>query len=123
MFMAKRTGPTNPYLRQLIDELKEKSLELKAPIWREIAEKLSKSTRQRIEVNLSDIDRNITDGETVIVPGVVLASGNLTKKVNIVAWRFSKTAEQKIKNSNGKIMKIEDLLKENPKGSNVKIIS
>ncbi|MEK6909919.1 MAG: 50S ribosomal protein L18e [Candidatus Aenigmatarchaeota archaeon] len=121
--MAKRTGPTNPYLRQLIDELKEKSLELKAPIWREIAEKLSKSTRQRIEVNLSDIDRNITDGETVIVPGVVLASGNLTKKVNIVAWRFSKTAEQKIKNSNGKIMKIEDLLKENPKGSNVKIIS
>lgn len=121
--MVKRTGPTNPYLRQLIDELKKKSLELKAPIWRDTAEKLSKSTRRRVEVNLSDIDRNVTDGETVIVPGVVLSSGNLTKKVNIAAWRFSKSAERKIKSSNGKIMAIEELVKENPKGSNVKIIS
>ena len=121
--MAKRTGPTNPYLRQLIDNLKRKSLELKAPIWKDIAEKLSKSTRQRIEVNLSDIERNASDGETIVVPGVVLASGNLTKKVNICAWKFSKATEAKIKNSNGKIMTIEELVKENPKGSNVKIIS
>lgn len=121
--MAKRTGPTNPYLRQLIENLKKKYLELKAPIWKDVAEKLSKSTRQRIEVNLSDIERNVKDGETILVPGVVLSSGNLTKKVNIVAWKFSKSAEKKIEKSNGKIMSIEELLKENPKGSNVKIIS
>ena len=121
--MAKRTGPTNPYLRQLIENLKKKSLELKAPIWKDTAEKLSKSTRQRVEVNLSDIDRNVTDGETVIVPGVVLASGNLTKKVSVAAWRFSQSAEQKIKSSSAKIMTIEELVKENPKGSNVRIIS
>ncbi len=121
--MAKRTGPTNPYLKQLIENLKKKSLELKAPIWKDIARKLSKSTRQRVEVNLSDIERNVTDGETIIVPGVVLSSGNLTKKVNVAAWRFSKSAGEKIKSSNGKIMTIEELVKENPKGSNVKIIS
>ena len=121
--MAKRTGPTNPYLKQLVESLKKKHLEMKSPIWKDIAEKLSKSTRQRIEVNLSDIERNVSDGETIIVPGVVLSSGNLTKKVNIVAWKFSKVAEQKIKSSSGKIMPIEDLMKENPKGSNVKIIS
>ncbi len=121
--MAKRTGPINPYLKQLIENLKKKSLELKAPIWKDIAEKLSKPTRQRIEVNLSDIERNVTDGETIIVPGVVLSSGNLTKKINVAAWRFSKVAEQKIKKSNGKIITIEELVKENPKGSNVKIIS
>ena len=121
--MVKRTGPTNPYLKQLIENLKKKSLELKAPIWKDIAEKLSKSTRQKVEVNLSDIERHVNDGETILVPGIVLSSGNLTKKVNIAAWRFSKSAEQKIRDSNGKIMTIEELVKENPKGSNVKIIS
>src|SRR3989338_3377219 len=117
--MAKRTGPTNPYLRQLIEKLKKSSLELKAPIWKDIAEKLSKPARQRIEVNISDIGRNVDDGETIIVPGVVLSSGSLTKKVDVAAWKFSKSAEQKIKNASGKIMTIEELVKQNPKGSNV----
>ncbi len=121
--MAKRTGPTNPYLRQLIENLKKRSLELKAPVWKDIAEKLSKPARQRIEVNLSDIERNVSDGETIVIPGVVLSTGNLIKKVNIAAWKFSRVAEAKIKNSNGKIMSIEELVKENPKGSNVRIIS
>ena len=121
--MVKRTGPTNPYLKQLIENLKKKSLELKAPIWKDIAEKLSKSTRQKVEVNLSDIGRHVNDGETILVPGIVLSSGNLTKKVNIAAWKFSKSAEQKIRDSSSKIMTIEELAKENPKGSNVKIIS
>lgn len=121
--MVKRTGPTNPYLQELIHNLKKSSLEAKAPIWKDAAEKLSKSTRQRIEVNLSDIERHVSDGETILVPGVVLSSGNLTKKVNIAAWKFSEAAEQKIKNAKGKIMRIEELAKENPKGSNVKIIS
>ena len=121
--MVKRTGPTNPYLRELIVNLKKKWLEVNAPIWKDTAEKLSRSTRQRVEVNLSDIERNVADGETVLVPGVVLSSGNLTKKVHVAAWRFSKATEQKIKKANGKIMTIEELVKENPKGSNVKIIS
>lgn len=121
--MTNKTGPTNPYLKKLIENLKIKSRELKAPIWKDTAEKLSKSTRQRIEVNISDIERNVSDGETILVPGVVLSTGNLTKKVSVSAWKFSKTAEEKIKSSNGKTMTIEELLKENPKGSNVKIIS
>lgn len=121
--MVKRTGPTNPYLRQLAEALRNKSLELKAPIWKDVSKKLSKPTRQRIEVNLSDIERNAADGETVLVPGVVLSAGNLTKKVNVTAWKFSKPAEQKIKNSGGKTMTIEQLMSENPKGSNIKIIS
>lgn len=120
--MVKRTGPTNPYLRQLADDLNKKSHELDAPIWKDVSKKLSNSTRRRVEVNLSNIDRGSKDNETIIVPGVVLASGNLTKKVNIAAWRFSKSAEEKIKIAKGKIMSIDELLKENPKGSNVKIM-
>lgn len=121
--MAKRTGPVNPYLKQLIETLKKKSLELDAPIWKTIANKLENSTRRRVEVNLSDIERNAKKDETIIVPGVVLATGSLSKAVNIAAWRFSGTAIEKIKKAKGKILTIEDLIQENPKGSGIKIIS
>jgi ribosomal protein L18E len=51
--MAKRTGPTNIHLQQLVRELKKLSTKEKAPIWKRIAEDLAKSTRQRREVNIA----------------------------------------------------------------------
>ncbi|MEM5879150.1 MAG: 50S ribosomal protein L18e [Candidatus Aenigmatarchaeota archaeon] len=118
----KPTGPTNPYLKQLIEELKQKSKELKAPIWKAVAEKLEKPRRKKVEVNVYEIERHAKENEIVIVPGVVLGNGEITKPVNVAAWRFSPKAEEKIKKAGGKTMKIEDLLKENPKGSGVKIL-
>jgi large subunit ribosomal protein L18e len=118
----KRTGPTNPYLRKLVEELKKKSFELKAPIWMDVAEKLERPRRRKIEVNLADIERNANKNEIIVVPGVVLGSGELTKPVSVAAWRFSPAAEEKIKKSKGKTMTIEELSKENPKGSGVKIL-
>ena len=120
--MSKRTGPTNPVLRRLIQDLKKKSIELKSPFLKEIAEKLNKPRRQRIEVNLSHIERHARDGETVIVPGVVLGCGQLSKPVTVCAWRFSKPAMEKIKKSRGKVLTIEELLEKNPRGSNVRIL-
>lgn len=121
--MVKRTGPTNPYQRALIDDLRKKSFELEAPIWRTLAEKLEKPRRKKVEVNLSDIERNAEKNDTVIVPGIVLASGELTKPVTIAAWKFSQTAKEKIKKTKGKCLSIEELVKENPKGTGVKIIT
>jgi len=121
--MAKRTGPTNPYLRQLIQNLKKKSFELDSPIWKAVAEKLEKPRRQRIGVNLSDIDRNTENGDIVIVPGVVLSSGELSKSVSIAAWKFSSASTDKIKKAKGKILTIEELMKDNPKGTGVKILT
>jgi len=120
--MAKRTGPTNRHLRKLIETLRVKSRELEAPIWEDVAEKLNSPTRRKVEVNLSEIDRHANEGETVIIPGKVLASGDLTKKVNIAAWQFSVLAKTKIEKAKGKIMGIDELLEKNPKGSNVKIL-
>jgi len=121
--MTKRTGPTNPYLKQLIENLKKKSFELNAPIWLTIAEKLEKPRRKKIEVNLSDIERNTEKNDTVIVPGIVLSSGELKKPINIAAWRFSEKAKEKIKKLKGKCLTMEELLKENPKGTGIKIIT
>ncbi len=120
--MAKRTGPTNPYLKQLVEDLKKKHFAEKTPIWLAVAEKLEKPRRQKVEVNLSDIERNVQKGETVVVPGIVLAAGELTKNVNVAAWRFSGNAGDKIKKAKGKVLTIDELVKENPKGTGVKIL-
>jgi large subunit ribosomal protein L18e len=119
----RRTGPTNPYLKKLIEELRKKSLELDAPIWKDAAKRLGGSRRKKVEVNLVDIERNANENETVLVPGIVLGSGELTKPINVAAWKFSPSAEQKIKKAKGKMMTIEELVKENPKGSGVKILT
>ncbi|MDI6807050.1 MAG: 50S ribosomal protein L18e [Candidatus Aenigmarchaeota archaeon] len=121
--MAKRTGPTDPYLKQLIETLKKKSFELDAPIWRSIAERLEKPRRKKVEVNLSEIERSTEKNDTVIVPGKVLSSGELTKTVNIAAWKFSEKAKEKIKKLKGRCITIEELVKENPKGTGIKIIT
>lgn len=120
--MVKRTGPTNPYLRGLAENLKKKAFELDAPIWNDISKKLTTSSRKRVEVNLSNISRESKDNDTVIIPGVVLGSGNLTKKVTIAGWRFSSAAKEKIKAAGGNIVSIEQLLEKNPKGSHVRIM-
>ncbi len=121
--MVRPTGPTNPYLKKLIEYLEKKSFELKAPIWKTVAEKLEKARREKIEVNLSDIERNTKENEMIIVPGIVLASGGLSKKITVAAWRFSAQAKEKINKSKSKCLTIEELIKQNPKGTGIKIIT
>lgn len=116
--MTKRTGPTNQILRSAIALFRKE----KPEIWRDVAEKLNRPTRSRVEVNLSQINRNANDGETVVVPGVVLSSGSISKRVNVAAWRFSASAKDKIKNAGGKAMTIEQAQKENPKGTNLRMM-
>jgi len=120
--MVKRTGPTNPILKKLIEDLKKKAFDTKSDFLKDIAEKLNKPRRQRIEVNLAHIERHTKENETIIVPGVVLGYGELSKPVTISAWRFSKSAKEKIKTFKGKAISIEELVAKNPKGSNVKIL-
>jgi len=120
--MVKRTGLTNPLLKQLIEDLRRKSIELQSNFLRDIAEKLNKPRRRRIEVNLAHINRHTEKGDTVIVPGVVLGYGELTKPITISAWRFSKQAKEKIENAGGKAISIRELVEKNPRGTNVKIM-
>lgn len=115
--MDKKANPTNPVLRETIETLEEQD----ANIWKDVAENLGKVNRQRPEVNLSDIERVVEDGDTVVVPGKVLGSGILNKEVEVAAFKASKNAKNKI-NENGEFKFIRDLLEENPEGSEVKIV-
>ena len=116
--MAKRTGTTNLHMQKLIGELKKS----KSPAWKKVAERLSAARRQKAEVNVSEINLHAKDGESVVVPGIVLANGKLEKSVTVAAWRFSDSAVEKIRKAKGEAMPIEELLKKNPKGSKIKIM-
>ncbi len=120
--MSKRTGPTNPILKRFIEDLKKKSIEKQSNFLRAIAEKLNKPRRQRVEVNLAHIERHTEKNETIIVPGIVLGYGELTKPITISAWKFSGSAKQKIASSKSKAISIEELVEKNQRGTNVKIM-
>ncbi len=116
--MVKRTGPTNVHMRTLINRLQK----TKSAAWKDVAKKLGSARRKKIEVNVSLINRHAKGGETIVVPGIVLAGGEINKPVTIAAWRFSSTAVEKIKKSKGSTMTIEELFKKNPKGSKIRIM-
>ncbi len=113
---------TNPNLVKLIDELLKASAENKAPIWKDIAERLAKPKRLYAEVNVSKIQRYASEGETVVVPGKVLGGGRISKAVTVAALSFSETAKRKIIEAGGRCISIRELMETNPRGSGVRIM-
>ena len=108
-------------LRKLVNELKKNSIVNNVRIWKRIAVDLEKPTRNRREINIYKIEKYANPNETVVVPGKVLGTGELTKKVNVAAFNFSDSAYRKIKEK-GQAMSISELLKNNPKGKKVRIL-
>ncbi|AEF96407.1 50S ribosomal protein L18e [Methanotorris igneus] len=119
----KKIRATNPRLVALIQKLKEEAYKNNAKIWKDIARRLAKPARNRAEVNVSKINRYTKEGDVVVVPGKVLGAGTINHKVTVAAFAFSKTAKQIIEAAGGRCITIEELVKENPKGSNVKIMA
>ena len=120
--MPKRTGPTNPIMKKLIEDMRNQGYKEKIPFLIEMAKKLEKSKRKKPEVNLSKLNRVCKDNETAIVPGKVLSSGILKKPLTVAAASFSMTAVEKIQNAGGKTLSISELIKINPKGKDVRIV-
>ena len=117
--MKPKTRKTDESLVNLIRELKKQSNKENKNIWKTIAKHLEKPTRKRANVNLYKINKYAKDNETIVVPGKVLGVGDVDKPLNIAAFRFSESAQNKIKNT----MSIQDLMKKNPKGTRIRIIT
>ena len=90
--------------------------------WMPIAKILSGPTRLLISLNLNQIDKNSSIGDTLIVPGKVLSQGDLTKKIKICALSISKQAQEKLKNTKSEFIKIIDEIKKNSKAEGIKIL-
>jgi large subunit ribosomal protein L18e len=112
----------NLELLNLIHFLKKKAKENDAIIWRDIADRLSSSSRRRVTVNISRLNRYTRGKETVVVPGKVLGAGKLEHPIIVAAFSFSEQARAKITQAKGKCLPISDLLEDNPKGSNVRLM-
>jgi len=118
----RRVRSTNPELIGTVRLLRRKARENDAPIWRDVAERLSSSRRRRLAVNVGRLNRHVKDRETVVVPGKVLGAGSLDHAVIVAAFGFSGEAEAKILRAKGKCLSIRELVEANPKGSNVRIM-
>ena len=120
--MTREVKKTNEYLVKLIEELYVAAHREEAPIWRDIARRLERSSRLYAEVNVGKIDRLAQKNELVVVPGKVLGSGDITKPVHVAAWQFSGSARAKITAAGGKATTITELVTARPKGDGVRIL-
>lgn len=108
----------NPFLISLIKNLAKE----KKPIWQKVAYELSKPRRKKVEVNVSKLEQYCADGSSVIVPGKVLGSGRITRKLLVGAFAFSESAKKSIEGAGGKTMSIEAMYKNNQTGREMLII-
>jgi large subunit ribosomal protein L18e len=81
----------------------------------EIAGLLSTPTRNRISLNLEDIDKESKENETIIIPGKVLGKGDINKKIKIIAFSFSESAIEKLKKSKTQVSSLTEELGKNKK--------
>ncbi len=113
---------SNPLQRQISVMLERASKEHKAPIWETASRLLSRPKGTRVEVNLGRISRLADEGEALFVPGKVLGSGLISKKIVIGAFSFSASAKSKLEASGGSALSVEQFLMKYPKGSGVKLV-
>lgn len=90
--------------------------------WFKVAQIISGPRSNHKSLNLKDIENVTTEGDTVVVAGKVLGSGEISKKVRVCAMSFSKTAEEKLKAVKGEHVTILEEIKKNPKAEGVKLL-
>ncbi|OLD03018.1 50S ribosomal protein L18e [archaeon 13_1_20CM_2_54_9] len=115
-------APTNPELAGTIGFLKRKGRQTQTPLWTAVADCLGKSRRSRVVLNLGQVSRHASEGDTVVVPGKVLSSGDPAPKLTIAAFKFSPRALLKVEKAGGRCIPISRLVEENPSGTKVKLL-
>jgi large subunit ribosomal protein L18e len=119
---VKKARTTNPERIELIRFLRKQGRENNASIWKDIAKRLGSSSRKNVVVNISRLNRYTKKSEVVAVPGKVLSTGEINHPVTVAAFAFSQKAREKVASAKGKCLSFSELVKKNPKGSNVRII-
>lgn len=120
--MRRKKDMMNPELKKTIRVLRAASKKSDQAIWATIADHMDRAKRKRYAVNLSRINRNTQAGETVAVPGKVLASGSLDHPVIVAAYSFSDVAVEKIALAGGRAVSLEGLLEEGVEPRHIRIL-
>ena len=91
--------------------------------WKELVDVLTGPSRNYAVMNLNEIDKKTSAGDTVMIIGKVLSKGEVTKKIRICALSFSENAKEKLKKSKSEVVTILQEIKINPKVEGVKILN
>ncbi len=121
--MAARRRKGNPELVRLVVELKKAARTHEAPVWAAVADRLERSRHQVAPVNVGHLERLAAAGETVVVPGKLLAAGHLGKRLTVAAFHFSKEARGKIRSAGGSALTVHELLQARPDGAGVRLVA
>jgi large subunit ribosomal protein L18e len=90
--------------------------------WLSVARTLSGTRRNKVGLNLKEIEKRSEESKIVVIPGKVLASGEIKKKLKIVALDFSKQTKEKILNAGATYSTILEEIKLNPEGKDIQIL-
>ena len=73
-------------------------------------------------LNLTEIEKNSKEGDTIVIPGKVLSQGDINKKIKVVALGFSEKAREKLMKSKSDPTSILEEVKKNPEAKGIKIL-
>jgi large subunit ribosomal protein L18e len=112
---------SNPQITELIGYLYESAEKHDAGIWKAVAKKLEKPSRNWAEVNVDKISKQLNEGEIALVTGKVLGDGE-SAKMEVAAFKFSGQARKKIEGAGGKCYSLREIVDKSPKGKGIRII-
>ncbi len=121
--MASRRRKGNPQLVHLLLELRRAARHGEVPIWSAVAERLDRARHGVVPLNVGQLERLAKAGETIAVPGKLLADGPLSKRLTVGAFGYSAEAKAKIHAAGGTALSLTELLKAHPDGTGVRLLA
>ena len=113
---------SNKILRSQAVMLERLGRKSKIGVWRDAAAYLCATTLNETVVNVGRLGR-VDDGKSpLFVPGKVLGTGPLEKKLVVGAFAYSGAARKKIETAGGEALTIEEFVKRFPDGSGVRLV-
>jgi len=91
-------------------------------VWRVAEEALRGSRRRMAAVNVGKLDRLAEEDSLILVPGKVLGTGVVTKRLKVGAFSFSTEAARKINEAGGEALKLEEFVKKYGKTGGIRVI-
>ncbi len=119
----KNRQKTNPITNSLIESFRRLSYKEGVNIWKDIANRLSKSTRTMAEVNVGSLSLHTEADEVIAVPGKVLGFGYLDHPLTVAGMGFTEKARRKIQDAGGECITLMDLADKYPDGSGIRIMA
>ncbi len=115
-------GTEKESLKNLILKLEKLGKKNKVGLWVTASKLLALPRRRCVAVNVSKVEKSVSEKEIALVPGKLLGDGVIERKLTIAAYVWTPGAKKRIESAGGSLLSIDELVDRNPKGTDVRII-